>query len=190
MAQLIIQPVCYEGKRLPELGDRILAVFNPLFDDYVIRSQLTLAHIPPDFLKKQFGIEGEYFPVFLSWHGKPILGITKLEAFRKDGKWVYGYGSQPHKAAFVSTFKREFKLIDTDEHLERVVIESLHELGHVFGLGHHDESIQITKNNKYCPMTTAHASQARAKKITWAEFISARDSTAFCDECYERLRFK
>ena len=71
-------------------------------------------------------------------------------------------------------------------HGKRLVIESLHELGHVFSLDDH-EQVRKTDNGKYCPMTMAHENDAWIGIISWADYISYRDSNSFCAECHDDL---
>ena len=43
MTTLKIQPVEYRGKRLEEVGERIVATFSPLFDNFEILDEIKLA---------------------------------------------------------------------------------------------------------------------------------------------------
>ena len=110
----------------------------------------------------------ERFPQF---NGK-ILGITAVDLFVPVLTYVFGEAQLDGKAAVVSTFRlqEEFYGLDTDPNLEqtRLLKESVHELGHTFGLFH--------CHNFDCVM---HSS-------TSVEEVDLK-SAEFCGECCEQL---
>lgn len=63
-----------------------------------------------------------------------VLGITSKDIYEKDYLAVYGVSAIEKKSAVVSFFR----LKDKDKKLffSRVLKESIHELGHLFGLEH------------------------------------------------------
>ncbi len=182
MAILKIQPVNYKGKRLNEVGDRIVDVFNPLIDDYEINNKLLLLKHPLDMLMDltrgrvsnlflPIEINNNYFAEYLSHYGQPILGITSIPAKSIRHGWLYGFADITRKSTFVSTSRFEYDL-DSDSHIKRIIITSLHELGHVFGLEHHIGDV-FTLNGRYCPMTVYNT--------------NFKDTSTFCTECSDRL---
>lgn len=195
MDRLYIQPIEYSGKRLNELGKRVVSVYSSIFKDYEILEPLSKENLKEiqtskESLKeimKESWINGEKFNSFLKKPGKYILGVTGLPVTRNKNKdWVYGKGWNLTSNAFVSTFRPEFNKIDSNIHLERVIIEALHELGHVFELDHHYKRTE-TKNSKLCPMDVSLGKNVRKNMITWEEYISSRDSFSFCEECSKKL---
>ena len=188
MPILRIQPISYSGKRLPELGERVLRALYPRIDDFVIRPGIqyeaayqasgdksdppaSLPSVGPDFLD------------YLARYGRFVLGITSLPAIRNQyGDWLFGQARPSVQVAYVSSSRPPFKALDSDEHVERLSIEAIHEAGHIFGLNDHYRVDKKTRSGKRCPMTRAHASDARRGVITWEDYISSRDFV-FCPEC-------
>lgn len=188
---LIIQPVGYHGSSLDEVGSRVVQALHPVLGDYKIHDTLQAYSLDPALIKncdmKEFIVVKDFLK-FLSHLELPVLGITSLpciesaaEIGKRDGQY-YGFGSISMRSAYVSTALPEFGEPDTDGHIEKLIIESLHEVGHVFNLGHHLDMVK-TENGKLCPMTTGHHSRVK----TIEEYITSRDSSSFCGECYDRL---
>ena len=190
MTKLKIQPVMYNSRRLNEVADKIVTVFNPIMNDYQINDRLdslVLKLILSESVNNDISTEllCGHFLKLLSECGTPILGITSLTM----GSWSYGMGSPTYKSAYVSTARSEFGRLDSDIHVERVVIEALHELGHVFGLSHHEGPLpKKTSNGRYCPMDISHSESVLGEEICWAEYISLRDPNLFCENCYQILK--
>ncbi len=191
---LKIQPIEYKGSRLAEVGERVVGVFHLTFNDYVINKRLRASDLG-DILQSErkdglFApgrwVEKGKFLTYLEAYGKFTVGITSLGVVNDDNR-LFGSGRRESRVACVSTADKAFGRVNSGIYLERVAIEALHELGHVFGLSHHDNEIRKTANGKYCPMTTVHSERVLAGEITWAQYISARDPNAFCDSCYWRL---
>ena len=105
-------------------------------------------------------------------HGKKILGITTVDLFIPVLTFVFGQSQLDGPAAVVSTHRLEstFYGLPPDEGLllERTIKESVHELGHAFGLVHCPE--------QECVM---HAS-------TYVEEVDIRGAE-FCEDCRGRL---
>lgn len=76
---------------------------------------------------------------FIGYQGK-ILGITELDLFIPILTFVFGEAQLNGKAAVVSSFRLEPQFYglpkDDDLLMERIIKESVHELGHTFGLKH------------------------------------------------------
>ena len=77
---------------------------------------------------------------FFNGHDGKIMGITELDLFIPILTFVFGEAQLNGKAAVVSSFRLEpqFYGLPKDEDLlmERIIKESVHELGHTFGLKH------------------------------------------------------
>ena len=77
---------------------------------------------------------------FFNDHDGKILGITELDLFIPILTFVFGEAQLSGKAAVVSSFRLEpqFYGLPKNEDLlmERIIKESVHELGHTFGLRH------------------------------------------------------
>ena len=95
MPTLNIQPVEYSGKKLNDLGERIISEFYPLIDGFIINREITLKElVEEDRRKDLYGRrileETSIFPpysvalvdsgffYFLSKYDTPILSITSL----------------------------------------------------------------------------------------------------------------
>lgn len=69
-----------------------------------------------------------------------VLGVTGLDLFIPVLTFVFGEAQLGGRAAIVSSYRLENELYGlppaSDLLLERLVKESVHELGHTFGLGH------------------------------------------------------
>lgn len=192
MTLLYIQPIAYEAQRLPEIGERIVAAFPSLLESYVLRPNMIISEDEKKIILRRdkrntpsLNIDATGLLEFLAFGEVPCLGITSFFCREEESRF-WGKSSFNQRTAYLATAEPEFEERDTDVHVERVVIEALHELGHVFGLDHH-EGLEVTASQKYCPMTTVHEAVAREGIITWGEYISLRDSTSFCDDCTEEL---
>ncbi|WP_258084690.1 archaemetzincin family Zn-dependent metalloprotease [Thermococcus thermotolerans] len=106
---------------LPE--EEFLGAYNPLRRQYIGRAFLPVLH---DIGKK----EG----------ARAVLGITRLDLYEEGLNFIFGLAHTGLRTAIVSTFRLrpEFYGEEPNEELyiERAVKESMHELGHVFGLPH------------------------------------------------------
>ena len=71
-----------------------------------------------------------------------LLGVTSVDIFTPILRYVFGEAMLPGKAALISTYRlgsappRGESLSDRSVFLSRVTKESIHELGHTFGLTH------------------------------------------------------
>ena len=68
------------------------------------------------------------------------LGVTRLDLYEEGLNFIFGLGHAGLRAAIISTFRLrpEFcgESSDGELLLTRAIKEAMHELGHVFGLGH------------------------------------------------------
>ncbi|GEM_PF-5330057 len=188
MSTLHIQPYVYNGKKLKELAERIVMVFHPILDDYLVKEEVYDGDVDALLSRSLSPRAPPYvghwqFLRYLASFGTPILGVTILHS---DYLGAFGEGSSLTQSAYVSCARPEFDKVDSKIHMERLLIEGLHELGHVFDLDHHDD-LTRTLNGKLCPMDTSLSREAHLRKITWGEYISSRDTDAFCKGCHEKL---
>lgn len=100
-----------------------------------------------------------------------ILGVTQLDLYIPILTFVFGEAQMGGKSAVVSyhRLQQEFYGLpaDMDRLANRLLVESVHELGHTFHLTHcHDYQ---------CAMAPSHA----------VEWIDIKDS-GFCEDCLAR----
>lgn len=70
----------------------------------------------------------------------PILGITDVDLFVPDAAFVFGEADRDSQAAVVSIARLSHgeagKPVDADRLRRRVLVEAVHEIGHLLGLSH------------------------------------------------------
>ena len=162
MAQLVIQPINYNGHRLYEIGEQVVKQFYPLIHDFDIRRGLDIKDmdgfaprlepkgsgstiIYPDgstpatslFILFLYGINGQM--------NGPTLGVTSLKALDSKGKYLYGEGLSKWMSGFVTDYRPEGSAFKDFPQL------SVHEVGHMYGLKHHFPD-KNQKNGKNCAM--------------------------------------
>ena len=108
-------------------------------------------------------------------HEGKILGVTSNDLFVPVLTYVFGEAQLDGTAAIVSSFRLDERFYGLPENdhvfVERLIKETVHELGHTFGLVHCQQF--------QCVM---HSS-------TSVEEIDVK-SAEFCSECEEQLRSK
>jgi archaemetzincin len=101
-----------------------------------------------------------------------FLAVSDIDLYIPILKYVFGEAQVGGPCALVSTFRlrQEFYGLDRDDALlsQRLLKESIHELGHTLDL-HHCQDYR-------CVMASSHA----------VEWIDLRD-TAFCPDCQSRV---
>jgi len=129
--------------------------YNPDRDQY--RAEIILQHLSSKFASKD---------------GK-ILAITSKDLYSKGLNFIFGQAQKPGKFALISLhrLRPEFWGNEKDPtlFLSRAVKESIHELGHCFGLDHcEDVRCVMTFSNRI-----EHTDRKKAK---------------FCKKCEEKLK--
>jgi archaemetzincin len=99
-----------------------------------------------------------------------ILGITDVDLYSPDYDFVYGEADINSGVATLSVFRlsQAHNTIDIDTFEDRAVREAIHEMGHLFGLGH--------CRNPRCVMTTC----------TCVEEVD-RAGSKFCITCNKEM---
>lgn len=160
----ILSPVCQALSSVFDLNVKVLNVlidieytYNPERNQY--HSTMLIRH-----LLKRFQNDGE-----------KILGITSIDLYVPVLTFVYGEAQLGGQAAIVSTYRlrNEFYGLPEDKNLfeSRLITESVHEVGHTFGLIH-------------CPYPECvmHTS-------TYVEEIDLK-SSSFCPSCKKNFVFE
>jgi len=102
-----------------------------------------------------------------------LLAITEVDLYIPILKYVFGEAQIGGPCAVVSTFRlrQEFYGLDQDHALlrERLLKESVHELGHTLGLRHCEEY--------QCAMASSHA----------VEWIDLRERS-WCEACHKKAQ--
>lgn len=99
-----------------------------------------------------------------------ILGVTDVDLYSPDYDFVYGEADINSGVATLSVFRlaQAHNTIDIDTFEDRAVREAIHEMGHLFGLGH--------CRNPHCVMTTC----------TCVEEVD-RAGSEFCITCNKEI---
>lgn len=109
---------------------------------------------------------GQYLATFFTEAAKKkergiVLGITDVDLYAEELNFVLGIADTlSGRAAVISTFR--LRSGNTELYLSRVVKEAIHEIGHLLGLGHCEDSLCVMhfsnrvadtdiKGKEYCP---------------------------------------
>ncbi|MEK6968038.1 MAG: hypothetical protein AABX51_05395 [Nanoarchaeota archaeon] len=183
MAKLNILPVDYPSGRLNELGDRLTDVFYPLIDDYAVLDERQIEPYLLHIVGNSPYLMADYFLNYLCSPKALTLGVTSFPIDDKE-HWVYGKGRKTGQACISTGYNgiRDLEF-NSNIHFEAVLNIGIHEIGHVFDLGHHDFIPKSTSSGLYCPMTTAHGRRVNQGQLLWDDYFAARDSSEFCVDC-------
>jgi archaemetzincin len=104
--------------------------------------------------------------------GERVLGLVDIDLYVPDLNFVFGEADVVEKIAVISTkrLRQEYYGLPKDEELllDRTLKESVHELGHTYGLGHCPD--------KSCVMYFSNSLQDTDFK-----------SSSFCESCKGKL---
>ena len=153
-----LQQELYEKFRVPT--EVLRQVIDPVFAQHPERQQYHSSEI---LARMQKYVSGS------TWR---LVGITELDLYIPILTFVFGEAQLSGAAAVVSyhRLRQEFYGLPPDADLlaNRLLIETVHELGHTLSLTHcHDYR---------CAMAAAHA----------VEWIDIKDS-GFCEDCLSRV---
>lgn len=189
---LNIVPIEYNKRGLEEIVRIIHHAFPDFFDKFIVRKHVDFL-IYKDLMsydadKKLIYFLNSNLINLLDDFEKPVIGITPYVAVRTPeniNKSLGTFGAASTKGiCFVSAHAPS--LSNCEEAPRRMGIECIHELGHVYGLNHHEYCKEIPAKDSLCPMEIGHRTFRDKKKISLAHYFEAR-RTEFCDECREKL---
>jgi archaemetzincin len=152
---------------------------SELSEAFQIRCEILSPPLRPDFA---FHVErGQYhssellarMQQYANWKTWRVLGVTPVDLYIPILTFVFGEAQMGGKCSVVSyaRLRQEFYGLPADANLlaRRLLIESIHELGHTLELHHCDDYS--------CVMSSSHA----------VEWIDLKEQT-FCTECAAKAR--
>lgn len=112
------------------------------------------------------------FKILKRYEGKKMLGIIDKDLYARGLNFIFGQAESPGGCALISIkrLRQEFYGLPRDDNIffKRIIKESIHELGHTFGLKH--------CSNRDCVMYFSNSIIDTDKK-----------SSFFCKICREKL---
>lgn len=188
MAKLIILPLITEFEKIDELAAEIMAAFRERYSGYeIIDDACDLMSgdvFAPDVVLGTYtlinGVPGQgihrNFGQYLG--GNHGLVITD-RIINYGGYAAGGTADKENGTALVTT-----KDISLEDSLFRLLGVALHEMGHLYGLIHHDAEVIA---GKFCPMIDRTWDDPEfGNETAIAQFLDSR-ANKFCDECYKTI---
>lgn len=193
---LNIVPIEYDKRGLEQIIHVIHNALPVFFENFVIKKQVDFSTykeaLSYNYDKRLVYFLNKDLINLLNKFEKPVIGITshavvKNKEHMDDSYYSLGFGTA-RGISFVSTYPLSLHSSpsNSENHLTRVGIECIHELGHVFGLEHHKNCREIPAANSLCPMEIGHRIFIEQRKINTLQYVDAR-RTKFCSECYSEL---
>ncbi|MEK6858054.1 MAG: hypothetical protein AABX39_05700 [Nanoarchaeota archaeon] len=187
---LNIVPIEYDKRGLEEIVRIICNAFPDFFDGFHVEENISRSAYKKTLQNAKGNLSyllNLNILKLLNDFEKPALGITSCAVVKhcEGNKFlpVYG-GAIKNDSCFVSMYCPELSVIDG--YSRRAGIVCIHELGHFFGLGHHEYCEEIPAKNSLCPMEIGHRVFRDKKEISLAHYFDAR-KTEFCEECKKKL---
>lgn len=140
-----------------------------------VRPPLLVPKAALNSVRKQlfFGSLASRLAAFNDGNDAIVLGITEYDLYKTSHQFVFGSSSESHRCAAVSVhrLRPEFYGDSADENVlfQRILKESVHELGHALGLKH--------CYNSRCPMYYSNS-----------VFDTDNKYSNFCESCEKRSR--
>jgi predicted Zn-dependent protease len=188
---LNIVPIEYDKRGLEEIVRIIHNAFPDFFDGVHVEENISRSAYKKILQNPNGGLSyilnSNLLKLLNEFEG-PVLGITSCIVLknREQNKFELVYGGAIKKeSCFVSMYCPELSV--HEGYSRRAGIVCVHELGHVFGLDHHENCKEIPAKDSLCPMEIGHRTFRDKKEISKAHYFDAR-KTKFCGECYEKLQ--
>ena len=203
MSTLTFQPVLYYGKRLEEIAERTIHVYEPFFDDYKIAENKEKSDLPERAIKNLglpsfFRLDGNELLAFFKNVAKPTIVITDMVTDWGTTGQAYILGN----AGYVTTSGEIYKIKNQspyqisdkncDERTNLVTWVTVHETGHIIGLLHHLDTTK-PKSGHPCPMSAdkdGYTTMSLEYKETISEHLKEPwkpEEFNLCEDCYLKI---
>jgi archaemetzincin len=173
MSEICIVPVnAIDDGRLNRLA---LCLEERFLAGAYVRAPLQLPKTALNSVRKQlfFGSLATKLASYNDASDAIVLGVTDFDLYKTSHQFVFGSSSESHRCAAVSLhrLRAEFYGDPADENVlfQRLLKESVHELGHAMGLKH--------CYNSRCPMYYSNS-----------VFDTDNKYSNFCESCEKRSR--
>jgi len=186
---LQIQPVCYFGTRLNEVGEALMKALPRQIQGYKIAKPMY--NLPGLTMQQIIENKVEYnhlLALMASAFSEDTLCVLSTKSLDEKGRILYGAARDIGKGpAFVSTAQKSvFGELDSENHIRAIRGVALHEVGHIVGLTHHKQRMKTTALG-VCPMTVRHRLKSRTGEISPQQYVFSWSNPLFCDNCYGKL---
>ena len=163
---------------LKVIGDTMVDSFKGAIADYKL-----MHHQAPHYAAINAGL---LCSVLREQYPGHVLGVTDADLYSADDGCIFAGKLDKANVAIVSSRRLMVQDISSPEsfslYVSRIIKESLHEVGHNFGLVHHYR-LDKGQDKKLCPMSKGDFNKFGEK--AYIEAIIDGRGYRFCDFCYD-----